>query len=1492
MRRIFLAFLLLAGWAQVQAASTDATASFTVTLADPPNNYNRRVDAFWVTDASGKFVQNVRKDAATRQQYLYQWAAVRTTTTIDGYSGATISTWGSVTVAWDCRDVNNVVVPDGTYKFWVEFTDKNGQGPYTTNGIAFVKGTAASTNTFPNQTYITGIKVVYTPLHDVGITSLTPAVAPANTNVNVSVRVTNLTANVESFSLILSNLTTSSLVGTQNVTALAAKAGSTISFPWSTTNLSGSYTLQATANPLAGETATANNVLTSAITVQSTAHDIAVLNLLPSLAPPDSAVTVQTLVTNLSSNQETFVVAVSNLTGSALIGSRQVTLAGTAATNITFPWSTTGLLGDYTLKSVAGPVASEPSIADNSLTNVVTIRPIVRDLAVTRLLVPAILTPGTSNNIGLVVTNAGELGEAISVSLTDDTDARLLGSGQATNLAAGAGTNFVFVWRTTNSIVGYHRLRAVAAPLAGETSLLNNTNALSVPVTANWTTNTLIAKGAVWRYSAEGLDLTDTPWKEPDYYDQTWSAGPGPLGYCTDGHQTNIVTVFGYGPNASDKYPTTYLRTAFELDTLPTALQFRARRDDGAVFYLNGAEVNRMNLPANPVTYTNLATATVSGTNEYYYYPGEITPQRLVRGRNVLAAELHQVNATSSDLVLDAELLGITPVFSVTHDVDVLQLTGESQILSGDQARVSVLVTNAGTAMETVQVFLKDDSTGKILSSSPLSNLYPAQTATVELSWGTLGMSGRTGRIVAFTVAGGITNFAGAVTNSISVIDSFFAPSPVPPGSSIGGRCSAIAVAGTNLFTCAGATLEAWDVSNAQAPVRKASVRLPGLGERITLNGNTAFVSCGKDGVQAVDITSPSAPLLRGTLKVSGHVYDAVAAGPYLYVAAGRTGVRIFNVSNLSAPALAGAYYTAGPAASLALVGTRLYVLDQHAGLQVLDVSSPSAPFLVASLVTVDAGQALAVSGTSGYLVDGNNHFQVLDLSNPAAPAIRGSLVLPGLAGRALAVNGNRVYVAAGKDGLLVVDTSNPAAPVLGSSPVSGEALGLSMAGLKLYVAGGFQGFQVFDATAPASPTLLADSPSGLRASDVVMTNSLAYVAGGEGGLRIFSLTNPASPQLLSRFSGITNARSIALMGSIACVGDGLSGTKLVDVSNPLSPSLAGSFVPSGLGSIRAIGISGTQAVVTDGHKVVLLNLTTPATPSQVDSYTPPGFVFSLAVSGGKTFLACGNGGLVILSLTPGGFVPVGTYPSPFFSSGVSVSGDLAYLAHPDRGWELVNVSNPGQPVFVKEVLANGGVKDLAASGSNMVLSTVSRSAVSVDISTPLSPVPISAFAPLFEVLRLRASPSVTIAAEDEAGLSLLPGPEGDFDGDGLPDFWEQQILSMSLLTNGPLRTIWDVRPQDDFDGDGLSNGAEYVAGTNPADPGSVFMTSARAQPGTPGLILQWNSVAGRTYAIYKAADLNGGFTLLKDNIQATPPLNTEVDTNAAATAFYVIGVR
>jgi len=82
---------------------------------------------------------------------------------------------------------------------------------------------------------------------------------------------------------------------------------------------------------------------------------------------------------------------------------------------------------------------------------------------------------------------------------------------------------------------------------------------------------------------------------------------------------------------------------------LPTAgtLKITHLIDDGAVFYLNGLEFFRFNMPDGPVTQTTpalgqISTATCLVTN--------IGVTNLLSGDNVLAVEVHQFGSAGSDL--------------------------------------------------------------------------------------------------------------------------------------------------------------------------------------------------------------------------------------------------------------------------------------------------------------------------------------------------------------------------------------------------------------------------------------------------------------------------------------------------------------------------------------------------------------------------------------------------------------------------------------------------------------------------------------------------------------------------------------------------------------------------------------------------------------------------------------------------------------------------
>jgi len=217
---------------------------------------------------------------------------------------------------------------------------------------------------------------------------------------------------------------------------------------------------------------------------------------------------------------------------------------------------------------------------------------------------------------------------------------------------------FVVTWGGVGA--GEYTLRAVATGSGGLTATSAGVEiVVQLEPNPGMVTNLFVLPGAVWRYHDLGVDLGDD-WVEVGFDDREWSAGPAQLGYG-DGDE---LTELSFGGDSSNKHPTYYFRHAFELNDPAsfTHLRVNLLRDDGAVVYLNGVEIVRDNMPAGPIGYNTLATGTVGGgleRTEFVSFDADASPLR--EGRNVVAAEIHQVRGSSSDVSFDLGLAGVGP---------------------------------------------------------------------------------------------------------------------------------------------------------------------------------------------------------------------------------------------------------------------------------------------------------------------------------------------------------------------------------------------------------------------------------------------------------------------------------------------------------------------------------------------------------------------------------------------------------------------------------------------------------------------------------------------------------------------------------------------------------------------------------------------------------------------------------------------------------------
>jgi hypothetical protein len=166
-------------------------------------------------------------------------------------------------------------------------------------------------------------------------------------------------------------------------------------------------------------------------------------------------------------------------------------------------------------------------------------------------------------------------------------------------------------------------------------------------------------------------DATGKPWKQRGYIETNWQQNrTAPIGFGTIGQNTTVtlgttLAAAEQGP-PNDRTRTVYFRREFTVADASDirALGIELLRDDAAVIHLNGAEVARINIdsgttPGGVIGYSTLAGGSISGDAESTRIQVPVPDAvlaNLVDGANLIAVEVHQDDADSSDLVLDLRL--------------------------------------------------------------------------------------------------------------------------------------------------------------------------------------------------------------------------------------------------------------------------------------------------------------------------------------------------------------------------------------------------------------------------------------------------------------------------------------------------------------------------------------------------------------------------------------------------------------------------------------------------------------------------------------------------------------------------------------------------------------------------------------------------------------------------------------------------------------------
>ncbi len=174
---------------------------------------------------------------------------------------------------------------------------------------------------------------------------------------------------------------------------------------------------------------------------------------------------------------------------------------------------------------------------------------------------------------------------------------------------------------------------------------------------------TYVPAGSVWSYrkgTSEASTSTDT-WRQQGFSeDVSWLSGTTVIGFGDGDDTTELLDMQG-------SYSSVFLRKEFNVSgTLPNQLVVRVYYDDGAIVWINGVEVARLNVDLGDITFEGIRASdppggtpgAAIGSHERAWVDVTVPGAAgfLVPGTNTIAVHGFNTGLNSSDFSIDCEV--------------------------------------------------------------------------------------------------------------------------------------------------------------------------------------------------------------------------------------------------------------------------------------------------------------------------------------------------------------------------------------------------------------------------------------------------------------------------------------------------------------------------------------------------------------------------------------------------------------------------------------------------------------------------------------------------------------------------------------------------------------------------------------------------------------------------------------------------------------------
>jgi hypothetical protein len=298
--------------------------------------------------------------------------------------------------------------------------------------------------------------------------------------------------------------------------------------------------------------------------------------------------------------------------------------------------------------------------------------------------------------------------------------------------------------------------------------------------------------------------------------------------------------------------------------------------------------------------------------------------------------------------------------------------------------------------------------------------------------------------------------------------------------------------------------------------------------------------------------------------------------------------------------------------------------------------------------------------------------------------------------------------------------------------PPSGVPASLvALQAMTLYVAAGDR-LIAFDLSDPVHPAFVGQSAAlgaDIRSLTVAGQTAAAVLSGG--GVRLLNVASPDQPEVVASYPTPYTTADAALLEQSLLIPSG-DAVVVLDISTPASPRPVGAFQPGA--EVRSVTAAGRYAyVVTADSSLRVVDMTDPSQPVQIGStrVEGAGFLSPVAVAGGNAFGTFIFGhytvSIVIDVSDPVHPVRRAEVSSSLYTTGEAFAprGDLLYVANQGLigfgSLGVVSITNPSAPALVSSQQAPWDPLAMAVRGPSAYVLGRDHLLHVLDIGTPPS---------------------------------------------------------------------------------------------------------------------------------------------------------------------------